>query len=203
MAGHQMPAELVADLQRTLEIELGALPPGARGGQAQRLRARVRGEPRAPALLAGAHHRETDAGTGDRGAVGDPCARVAAGDREAVQILRPRLDAQHFADVGDDAREHDACGPSCSIVGGSVRVYHARSKNSTLSSPTGSRPSAVNRAVIASIRRPSSASTPSGPMVLGERNSAAASTRSAATKAAATVGPPSTINRVMPPPASI
>ena len=37
-----------------------------------------------------------------------------------------------------------------------------------------------------------------GPIAFGERNSTASSTRSACTNAAATVGPPSTISRVMP-----
>jgi len=39
-------------------------------------------------------------------AVGDAGARIAAGDLDAVQIIRPRLDAEHLSDVGDDPGEH-------------------------------------------------------------------------------------------------
>ena len=73
---------------------------------AQRLGGGVDREPGAAVLLAGADHRQADAGAGDRGALVDPARGIAAGDGEPVQIVGPRLDATHFAEIGDDAGEH-------------------------------------------------------------------------------------------------
>src|SRR4029077_10264223 len=100
------------------------------------------------AFDAGAHHGETDAVAGDRSAVGDPGAVVAARDLEPPQIVGPGRDGDHLADVGDDAGEHQA-----------------RSKVSMVSSPTASIPRERRRGepVSAASGRPSSASMPSGP----------------------------------------
>ena len=62
MAGHDMAAKLVADLERAFEIEPRALPPAARRGHPQRLGRGIDRKPGAAALLAGLDHGEADAG---------------------------------------------------------------------------------------------------------------------------------------------
>ena len=108
MAGDQMAAKFVAQLERALEIDVRAVPPAADGGDAQRLGRGVDRKPGAAILLAGADHRHADAGAGDRGAFDQFGARIAAGDGDAVQIVGARLDRPHLAHVGDDAGEHQA-----------------------------------------------------------------------------------------------
>ena len=101
-----MAAELVADLQRALEIEPRALLPAPGRGHPQRLGGGIdRKQVRLPPL-AGLDHGQADAGMRDRGADGDRGARIGAGDLEPAQAFGPRLDRDHLADIGDDAGEH-------------------------------------------------------------------------------------------------
>ena len=93
-------------------------------------------------------------------------ARIGAGDLEPAQTLGPRLDREHLADVGDDP----------------VNISTLRSNVSSVSSPIVSRADRLRASAIcvsAVSGMPSSASMPSAPIALGERNSAASSTRSA------------------------
>src|SRR5262249_1548363 len=112
VAGDEVPAELVADLEGALEVDPGAVPPGSRGRQAQRLGRGVGCEPCALALHARAHDGKADPGAGDRGPVRDAVAREGAADLEPVQVVSPGLDAQDLADIGHDAGEHGSLHPS-------------------------------------------------------------------------------------------
>ena len=93
-------------LERALEVEPGAVAPRPDGGDGERLGGGIGRKPGAAVLLAGADHREAHAVAGDRGAVGDAGAVIAAGDLQAPQIVGTRMDRDHLADIGDDAGEH-------------------------------------------------------------------------------------------------
>jgi hypothetical protein len=114
MAGDDMPAKLVAGLERAFEIDFRAMAPAAGGGDPQGLGGGIDGKPRTSVLLAHANHGEADTGTGDRGALDDRGALVAAGDLDPVQPFRARAHRNHFADVGDDAGEHVGAIIACS-----------------------------------------------------------------------------------------
>ena len=88
MAGDQMAAELVAEFERPLEIDARAVAPAPDRGDAQRLRGGIDRKPGAAVLLAGADHRQADAGAGDRGALLQFGARIGAGDGQPMQIVR-------------------------------------------------------------------------------------------------------------------
>src|SRR5260370_29923884 len=184
VAGHDVAAKFVADLEGAFEIEPGAVLPATGCGDGQGRGGGIHRKPGVTVRDARSYDGQADAVAGDRGAVRDGGAVVMAGDRELAQVVRPGRNSDHLADVGDDASEH----------------FHALSKVSIVSSPTVSTPSerSFGESVNAVSGMASSASIPSGPIGFGLRNSTASSTRSAATKAAATVGPPSTISRVMP-----
>src|SRR5262249_6487404 len=140
--------------------------------------------PGAAIVDARGHHGKADPVAGDRGAVHDAGAVIMAGDLQLPGVVRPGGDGDHLAYVGDDAGEH----------------FHVLSKGSRVSAATGSMPSerSCGEADNAVTGKPSSGPTPPGPISVGPRNSTASSTRSVARNAAATVGPPSTITRVMP-----
>ena len=109
MAGNDMAAEFVADFQRPLEIEPGADTPMPCRGHAQGLGGGVDLEPGPAAGHAGSDHGEAHAVAGDRCAVDDAGAFVAAGDAQPVQLaLRGRRQRNNLANVGDNAGEHQA-----------------------------------------------------------------------------------------------
>ena len=85
--GHDMPAELVAGLERALQVDAPAGLPVAERGLAQRLVGDVDLEDAAAARAADLGRRQAGAVAGDRGADGDAVGRVAAAYREAA---RPR-----------------------------------------------------------------------------------------------------------------
>ena len=102
------PPSSSPNLSERSRLTCAAVPPAADGGDAQRLGRGVDRKPGAAILFAGADHRHADAGTGDRGALDQFGARIAAEDGDAVQIVGARLDRPHLAHVGDDAGEHQA-----------------------------------------------------------------------------------------------
>ena len=106
MTGDHMAAQLVAQFQRALEIDLAARPPAAGGGQPQRLGGGINREPGAPVFFASLDDGEADAGAGHRRALHQRGARIGTGDGDAGQIVGARLDRPHFAHIGDDAGEH-------------------------------------------------------------------------------------------------
>ena len=71
MARDDVPAELVADLERALEVEARARPPCADRGAGKRLRGGVDFEPAAVRAPADRDDGEARAGAGDRGAERD------------------------------------------------------------------------------------------------------------------------------------
>src|SRR3569832_640003 len=126
VAGDDVAAEFVADLERAFEIDARAVPPAPDAGDAQSLVGRVDREPGAAILLARVDHGQADARAGDRRALDKFGARIARQDRDAMQVVRPRRDRAYFAEIGDDAGEHQ------------VRPYCAR-----VSTPSFSESSAV------------------------------------------------------------
>src|SRR5262249_11906698 len=106
MPGDDVPTELIADLERTFEIDARAPLPTAHRGRPQRLGGGVDREPGAVALLAARYHGQAYAAAGDRGADVDGLRIIATGDLETGEPLRARLDRNHFADVGHDAGKH-------------------------------------------------------------------------------------------------
>src|SRR5262249_24613895 len=147
-------------------------------------------------LLARTNHGQANAITGNRCAVDNGCTLETAQDLDAVQSLGTRTHRRDFADVGDQSGEHE-------IAPLFLGKIHGRLKNSIVSAPAASAPERTSSAVIDFKSSPASASMPSGPITFGERNKTASSTRSALTNVAATVGPPSTIKRVIPRSASV
>jgi hypothetical protein len=102
-------------------------------------------------------------------------------------------------------RHPDLPGPRFRTRGGgtsmrAVVINYGRSKVSTVSTPIASVPIGTSwgEFVSASSGKPSRASSPSAPIGSGDRNRAAPSTKSACRNAALTIGPASTISRVMP-----
>src|SRR5215467_16134717 len=106
MAGDDVPAELIADLERAFEIDARAPPPAANRGHPQRLGGGIDGKPGAVALLSARDHGQAHAAAGDRGADVDRLRIIATGDLETGEPLRARLDRNHLANVGHDAGEH-------------------------------------------------------------------------------------------------
>ena len=188
VTGDDVAAELVADLERALEVDPGAAPPAPDRGEPQRLGGGIDREPGAIAVLAARDHGEAHAAAGDRGADRDGVGIVAAGDPEPREPLRARLDRDHLADVGDDAGEH-----------AQARSNVSTRSSADLSLPVGLQSSATGLARKAAARRGRRCHPPRSSD--GDRNSAASSTRSARRKAAARIGPVSTMSRVMPRPA--
>ena len=93
VTGDDMPAELVAHLQRAFEIEPGALLPGA-AVVMPRSRRRHRRRTRCGRPLAGFDHRQADAGMAIEAPIGDE-ARVVARRRSSAGAMafRARLTA--------------------------------------------------------------------------------------------------------------
>src|SRR5262245_15270753 len=77
---HQVTAKLVADPERALEIDRRAGPPATERGACQRLSRDIDRETTAAARIGtDLDHRQTDAGTGDRGTDGDSLRFIVAG----------------------------------------------------------------------------------------------------------------------------
>ena len=117
MPGDNVAAELIADSERPLEIEPGADIPMPGRGHAKRLGGSIDVEPGLVdrgligRSLAAFHtrtdHSQADAVTGDRGAIGNGCAIVAAGNAQAMQLpLRRRRQCNDLADIGDNSGKH-------------------------------------------------------------------------------------------------
>src|SRR5690349_6442582 len=100
MAGEDMPAELVAHLERTLEVDGRPGAPTPERGVRQRLSRCLHRKP----VLALLDHRKADAGTGDGGANGDSGGVV--GGAYGKRRIAARRDRAHLADIADDPREH-------------------------------------------------------------------------------------------------
>src|SRR3546814_8748364 len=106
MAGDHVPAHLVAELQRALQVYPGADDPGADRGPRQALVGYVDGEPAAAiggTLVDQGHAR---AGAGDRGADRHPAHIMGGCDLDAG--VAATLDRADATDVGDDAGEQGA-----------------------------------------------------------------------------------------------
>ena len=71
MAGDNMAAEFVADLQRAFQVELWCPRPSVRPWSAERLRRGIDVEPGAAASAPEVDHGQADAVAGDRRAIGD------------------------------------------------------------------------------------------------------------------------------------
>ena len=87
MTADQMPAELVAQPQRALEVDLGAALPASRRGDAQRLGGDVDRKEGTIALVPALHDRQARTGTGDRSADLDRVGIVATGNGQAAQAI--------------------------------------------------------------------------------------------------------------------
>ena len=86
MAAHHMAAELVADLERPLEVDAPPFPPSAKSCHRKRLGADVESERRTLPPRLDANHREARAGIGDRGSQRNCSGVVGARDPEPVQL---------------------------------------------------------------------------------------------------------------------
>jgi len=110
MAGDDMPAKLVADLQRAFEVEAAPRLPHPGRGARDRLGARIDREPAAGPVAVRVHtlidDRQTRPRTGDRRAKIDACHIIVRPHEDAP--VAARLDPVDRADIGDDAGEHRA-----------------------------------------------------------------------------------------------
>src|SRR5437588_12715034 len=113
MPGDEVAAELISELERALEVDPGAGSPTGHGGQLEGLGGGIDREPGSTTLLADPDHGEACARAGDRGALDDRAARVAAGDLDPAQTLRARAHRNDLAEIGDTACEHAACPLPC------------------------------------------------------------------------------------------
>ncbi len=106
MARNDMAAELVADLERTFEIDLPPGLPVAGGGQAQRLFPRFDLE---PAGIGGVFRQGDDsqayAGAGNRGADIDRLGIVDGVDAQADALVE-RNGGRNGPHIGDDTGKH-------------------------------------------------------------------------------------------------
>src|SRR5207253_2659986 len=90
VSGNDVSAELVADLERPLEIDARAMAPAADRGDAQCFRRGIDREPGAAILLTNADHCHAHARAGDRGTFDNRGALVAAGDLQPMQPFAAR-----------------------------------------------------------------------------------------------------------------
>src|SRR5690606_22910074 len=100
MAGDDMPAKLVAQLERAFEVERAALIPVTLRGARERLRGDVDGEPARPLV----DHCQAHARAGDRCAEIDRVGVVSGRDPRAQ--VAPPLDGLDPPYIGDDSSEH-------------------------------------------------------------------------------------------------
>src|SRR5690625_3583846 len=104
MARDNMPAKLVADLQRGFQIDPCAFLPEPDRGARAGLGRSIDIEPALPAIPAARHDSQADAGTGDRGADIDLVRRTATGDPDArISLI---ADAEHMPDLANNPGEH-------------------------------------------------------------------------------------------------
>src|SRR5438309_4219795 len=100
MTQNEMAAELVAELERPLEIDWGSRRPAAKGGAIKRFR---RGIDRKPAWSL-VDDGEATAIAGDRGTVGDRLGVVSGFENDPGRAARHQ--AADAAKVGNNACEH-------------------------------------------------------------------------------------------------
>ncbi|GMA73820.1 hypothetical protein GCM10025880_02370 [Methylorubrum aminovorans] len=105
MAGDEMAAEFVAELERALEIDPRALAPGTDRGAGQGLGGGIDREAAAGPVRLHRDGREAGAGAGDRGAERNSSGIVGALDDDPAQALGA-LHRDDAADIGDEPGEH-------------------------------------------------------------------------------------------------
>src|ERR1700677_1971324 len=110
MVAHHMAAELVADLQRPLEVDAPPCPPSAEGCHRKRLGADVESERRTFAPRLDANQCEARARIGDRSAERNGFRVVGARDPEPAQLARCR-DINDLPNVADNPGEHPSPQP--------------------------------------------------------------------------------------------
>jgi len=106
VAADQVPAHLIAEPERALQVDARATPPMSSGGQAQRFRRRIHGEERPITSGAALDNGKANSGTGDRSPDRDRIGIVVAGDDEPAQVIGFFIDLKNFAQSRDDAAKH-------------------------------------------------------------------------------------------------
>src|SRR5580692_5605732 len=86
MAAHHMAAELIADLQRPLEVDMSPRPPLPERRDGKRLGAEVESERRTFTPRLDTNHGEARARIGDRSTQSNASGVVGAHDPESVQL---------------------------------------------------------------------------------------------------------------------
>src|SRR5690606_3291514 len=106
MAGDDMAAKVITDLQRPLEIHPRAFPPAGDRRQAQGFLPGLDLEPAlVRALVRQAGDGKADAAMGDGGTYVDGLWIIGGGDPEPYPLVH-RRDGRDGADIGDDTCEH-------------------------------------------------------------------------------------------------
>jgi hypothetical protein len=105
MAGHQMAAHFIAQLERALQIDPGARCPFAEGRQAKRFTRCINGVARAMRGLLQRGHRQAAAVMGDGCTQIYACGLIGGEDRKTA-IIAHCLDLFDRPDGRDDACEH-------------------------------------------------------------------------------------------------
>ncbi len=184
MAEHDMAAELVAEAQRPLEIDLRARSASRQGWCSAIVSAET------VAANQPAPFSTTVRQTPEQ-AIEAPIATSSIAKRVAITILvsPAGADAANLAEIADDAAEHVAETKWCGDR------FPARPRRAPMSATA--REGRARRPV-ARGRRPPTAGTPSPPMRRGARNQARRSTSPARSSEAASSAPPSTRTRVKP-----
>ncbi len=112
MAGDDVPAQFVAQLQRLFQIERRALGPAVLHGAGDGFGGDVDREPCVACYATLVHYGQAHARAGDRGAHGDPCGvEGASDDRAQVAGLAGFAD---LADGGYNSGEHGYLSSDCS-----------------------------------------------------------------------------------------
>jgi hypothetical protein len=104
MAGHDMPAQFIAQFECGFEIDRRALHPAARHGAGDGFARNIDRKPRIARHAAFVHHRQAYARIGDGCADGD-AGGIIGGGNDRVDMIRPARFA-NGADGGYDACEH-------------------------------------------------------------------------------------------------
>src|SRR5690606_23060541 len=174
MAGNNVTAKLIADLQGTLKIDTRSCRPGSSSGETQRLFPRLDLEPAIIRTgLGQGHDSKANARARNRSADGDGCGIIGCADPEANALVQ-RMDVLNPADVRDDAREHQRS-----------FTYSKYSSSPKRSRRTSRKPSGRASGV-------TGATTDSAPSSSGETKRQSLSTRSSSRNALAVCAPPST-----------
>src|SRR4051794_18567602 len=182
VAGDDMAAEFVADLERALQVHARLRRPCADRRQGQGLGRRIHVEPAAAVAGSDRNHGEARPPAGDRGAKRDGRGIVRRLDAQPLQGALRTLRGDYLPHIGDDACEHQ-------------RIL---SKISSRSAPRSSVLARVKRSGKAAQSFGPRAGRPSSPRCVQERARAKVSTRSASASASPREGPPSLNTRVTP-----